>query len=125
MASHVLLYVGSVIITVWGIAHIVPTQSIVRGFGVISDDNRRIITLEWVGEGLTLCFIGVLVFLVTLIGGGCDPVSFLVYRASAIMLAALALLSAFTGARTSVVPMKVCPFVKTVTAVLFVLGSAV
>jgi hypothetical protein len=65
-----MLYVGAGIITVWGIAHIIPVKSVVKGFGQISQDNRRIITMEWIAEGLTLCFIGVLVLLVTIMGGG-------------------------------------------------------
>ena len=43
--SDVMLYVGSVAITVWGIAHIVPTKPVVRDFGPISQDNKRIITI--------------------------------------------------------------------------------
>jgi len=58
MVNVVLLYVGSVIITLWGIAHIIPTKSIVRGFDEISTDNKLIITMDWIAEGLTLCFSG-------------------------------------------------------------------
>jgi len=67
---YVLLVLGSLVITVWGIAHLFPTKSIVKGVGSISLDNRRIITMEWIVEGLTLCFIGVLVLLVTSFAGG-------------------------------------------------------
>ncbi len=49
--NDILLYIGSGVITVWGIAHIIPTKNVVNGFGTISDDNRRIITMEWVAEG--------------------------------------------------------------------------
>jgi hypothetical protein len=65
MVNVVLLYLGSVIIIIWGIAHLVPTGSIVKGFGEISRDNRLIITMDWIAEGLTLCFIGLLVLFVT------------------------------------------------------------
>jgi len=119
----ILLYVGSAIIFVWGIAHIVPTRSVVKGFGEISEDNTKIITMEWAAEGITLCFIGVLVLLVTAIGGSQGAVSALVYRISAGMLVVMAVWTALTGARTSVIPIKICPFVKTAVAILFVLGS--
>ena len=119
----ILLYVGSAIIIVWGIAHIIPTRSVVKGFGEISEDNTKIITMEWVAEGITLCFIGVLVLLVTVIGGSQGAVSALVYRISAGMLVVMAVWTALTGARTSVIPIKICPFVKTAVAILFVLGS--
>lgn len=119
----ILLYVGSAIIFVWGIAHIIPTRSVVKGFGEISEDNTKIITMEWAAEGITLCFIGVLVLLVTAIGGSQSAVSALVYRISAGMLVVMAVWTALTGARTSVIPIKICPFVKTAVAILFVLGS--
>ena len=119
----ILLYIGSAIIFVWGIAHIIPTRSVVKGFGEISEDNTKIITMEWAAEGITLCFIGVLVLLVTVIGGSQGAVSALVYRISAGMLVVMAVWTALTGARTSVIPIKICPFVKTAVAILFVLGS--
>lgn len=121
--NNVLLYIGSAIIVIWGIAHIVPTKSVVKGFGSISQDNRRIITMEWIAEGLTLCFIGLLVLFVTLTTGSQNPVSLNVYRACAVMLVIMAVLTGVTGARTSIVPIKICPFVKLMVAVLFVLGS--
>lgn len=123
MINHVLLYAGSIIITIWGIAHLAPTRSIVRGFGELSRDNKLTITMEWIAEGITMCFIGCLVFFVTLFGGISNYVTVLVIRISAAMLIIMAILSLFTGARTSVVPMKICPVVKTVTAILFLLGS--
>ena len=38
----------------WGVAHLFPTRSIVRGFGDIGTENRRVITMEWIFEGVTL-----------------------------------------------------------------------
>lgn len=123
MLGDIMLYVGSAIITLWGIAHIVPTKSVVKGFEPISQDNKRIITMEWVAEGLTLCFIGLLVLFVTIWGGVQSQASIVVYRASAVMLVIMAALTSFTGARTSILPIKICPFVKTVAALLFFLGT--
>jgi hypothetical protein len=121
--NEILLYIGSVAILIWGIGHIAPTKSVVAGFGTITTDNRRIITMEWIAEGLVLCFVGILVLVVTLAGDPQDPVSKIVYGLSATMLIVLAIVSSFTGARTSVLPMKLCPFIKTAVAVLFILGS--
>ena len=123
MISNILLYVGSIVITLWGIAHIIPTRSVVDGFGSISADNKRIITMEWVAEGLALCFIGLLVLAVTLWGGTPNAASLVVYRASALMLLVKAIWTAVTGAQTAIVPIKICPWVKTAVAVLFVLGT--
>jgi len=123
MTNDILLYVGAAVITLWGIAHIVPTKSIVSGFGAISRDNKLIIMMESIAEGLTLCFIGVLVLLVTSLGGSRNHVSGIVYLACAVMLLAMAILTALTGARTSILPYKICPAVKIAVAVLFLLGT--
>lgn len=121
--NEILLYVGSAIIIIWGAAHIFPTKNIVAGFGELSTDNRRILIMEWIAEGLTMVFIGLLVLLVTLIFDGQNEVAAFVYRASAVMLLVMAGLSAMTGARTSILPMKMCPYIKTVVAILLLVGS--
>ena len=124
---NALLYIGSVIIILWGIAHLAPTRGVVKGFGAISEDNRRIIMMEWIAEGLTLIFIGVLVLLVVLLDGTGSSVGRWVIMASAAMLLVMAVLTQMTGARTSIVAIKICPWVKTLVAVLFfvfILGSS-
>lgn len=123
--SAVLLYGGATIIFLWGVGHLVPTRNIVSGFGAIDADNSRIITMEWLAEGLTLCFLGVVVSMFALVSGPQSPATHLLARASAGMLIALAILSLFTGARTSILPMKLCPLIKTVVATLFVLATLV
>jgi hypothetical protein len=123
MASDVLLYLGATVITLWGIAHIAPTRGVVAGFGTISQDNRRIILMEWAAEGLTLAFIGLLVLLITALHGAEDSVSLSVYRISGAMLLVMAGWTLLTGARTSIVPIKICPVVKTAVAMLFLVAS--
>jgi len=124
ITRYVLVSIGSMVITLWGIAHLLPTKSVVSGFGTISGDNRKIITMEWIAEGLTLCFIGLLVILVTLYAGPQNLVSVLVYRVTAWMLVAMAGLTFVTGAKTSITVIKVCPLVKSIVAILFFLGRA-
>ena len=58
--NEMLIYIGSAIIILWGIAHLIPTRDIVKGFGDISADNKKILTMEIIAEGLTLIFLGVL-----------------------------------------------------------------
>ncbi|MFC2047390.1 hypothetical protein ACFLTK_03860 [Chloroflexota bacterium] len=123
MISNILLYIGSIIIIVWGVGHIIPAKSIINDFGPISKNNRRIITMEWAAEGLTLCFIGLLVLFITILGGQQNPVSIIVHRISAVMLLVMAGWTLFTGARTSIIWIKICPAVKTAVAILFILGS--
>ena len=123
MLNDILLYIGSGIILLWGLSHVIVTRSVVAGFAETSVDNRRIITMEWLDEGLALIFLGVLPLLYTLIEGTSAPGPPLVYLACAGMLLVLAVVSLFTGARTAIVPIKICPLVKTSVAVLFILGS--
>lgn len=122
MLNEILLFVGSGLIIIWGVAHLIPTKAIVNGFGPISVDNKRIIAMESIAEGLTLIFLGVVVLLVTLIGGYQNTVSAVVYWSCSSMLVVLALLTMLTGARTSVLPYKICPVVKTAAATLIILG---
>ncbi|HEX9901344.1 MAG TPA: hypothetical protein VGB72_00630 [Acidobacteriota bacterium] len=122
MTNSVLLYISTGLTALWGIAHLFPTRSVVKGFGNISADNKRIITMEWIVEGVALIFIGVLVFVVTLI----DPssaVSKAVYLTSSAGLIVLAVVSLFTGFKVKFIPFKLCPLVFTVSAVLIVLGG--
>jgi hypothetical protein len=120
--NFIFLSVGSIALIVWGVGHLMPTKPIVLGFGPLNDDSRRIITMEWIMEGLALMFIGVLVFLVVLIGGYADPVAVAVIRACSVMLIVMSAVSFATGGKTSIIPMKICPYVKAVVAILFILG---
>lgn len=123
MIGEMMLYAGAVIIILWGVAHLIPTKLVVAGFGDISADNKQIITMEWVAEGLTLCFIGGLVLLLAVWVGTGNSVAVIVDRDSAVMLLVMAGWTLVTGARTAIVPIKICPIVKTVVALLFFFGS--
>ena len=120
--NEILIYIGSGVIIIWGIAHLVPTKVIVNGFGAISEDNKKIIAMESIAEGFTLIFLGVLALLVTLVGGYDDTVSQAVLWAITAMLLVMALLTQLTGARTSQIPYRICPVVKTIVAVLLILA---
>ena len=125
MLNEILLYTGAGIITAWGIAHLIPTRAIVNGFGNISEDNKKIITMESISEGITLCFIGILIILVTTLADWQSQAAIVTYRVAAIMLFITAILTLMTGARTSILPYKICPVVKTVVAVLIILGTTI
>ncbi len=122
MANQAFLYIGAALTIIWGIAHLFPTKSVVRDFGDISLDNKRIITMEWITEGVALMFIGTLVGAVTLV----DPdskVSMVVYAVSICGLLALALVSLFTGFRVNFLPYRLCPFIFTASALLIFIGG--
>ncbi len=122
---NALLYIGSVIIIVWGIAHLISIRSIVRGFGEISADNKKILAMELIAEGAVLIFTGLfpLLFGMILRASPSERLINILYFYSAILLLVLAILTALTGSRTSVIWYKLCPIVKTVAAILFLFGS--
>ena len=122
MIDLVMLYLGAALTALWGIAHLFPTGSVVKGFGAISVDNQRIITMEWIVEGVSLIFIGTLIASVTFI----DPmgtVSKAVFLLSAIGFFVLASVSLFTGFKVNFLPFKLCPFIFTTSALLVLVGG--
>jgi len=60
MTNQILLYIGSALTIIWGVAHLFPTKNVVKDFGDISTDNKHIITMEWIVEGMPLIFVGLL-----------------------------------------------------------------
>jgi hypothetical protein len=121
--SLIMLITGSLLAIGWGVAHLWATRPVIEGFGEITPDNRLIIRMEWITSGMTLVFLGFLVLIMSLLGGNTNPFSVLVCRMSALMLLALAGLALMTGGRTALIPLKMCPVVKTVAALLILLGT--
>lgn len=121
MHGKVLLYSGAALPFLWGIAHLVPTRSVVRGFGDISRDNRIIIAMEWIVEGVALIFIGLLVAIITYVEPS-SAASRAAYVLSSIALIVLAAVSLFTGFRVNFLPFRLCPVIFTSSAVLITLG---
>jgi hypothetical protein len=122
MDNQILLYLGSAFVLIWGAAHLFPARSVVKGFGDISLDNRRIITMEWVVEGVSLVFIGVLVATVTYIDYT-SMISRTVSWVSFVMLNALSVISLFTGFKVRFLPFKLCPVIFTTSSILILLGT--
>ena len=124
MASHAALgYLASAILIGWGTAHLAPTRAVTTSFGDITRDNRRILTMEWIAEGITHISLGTLIVLTTAIDGVGDPATHLAYRFVAAVLLLLAALTALTGSRTPVAWFRVCPFVLSAAAALLVVAS--
>jgi len=124
MINLIAVYAGSIIIILWGIAHLFPTAVIVRGFGEISADNKKILVMEWVAAGLWMCFAGALCLLVTVLGFGKDNAARVVYAASSAMLMISAVLGFATGFQTSNLPIKLCPFVQMLCSTLVLSGAS-
>lgn len=121
MINQILAYIGAAFVTLWGIAHLFPTRGVVAGFGDISEDNRRIITMEWIVEGVAMIFIGALVAVVTFVDPA-SPVTRAVYGLAVIGLNVLSAVSLFTGFKVDFLPFKLCPFIFTGASILILLG---
>lgn len=78
--------------------------------------------MEWINEGLTLIFIGLLVSLVTILETSIIKIKKIVYIISAIMLFSMAILSLFTGFKIDLIPFKLCPIIFSVSGVLILQG---
>ena len=122
MVNKIFLYLGAVLPLFWGVAHLFPTNSVVKGFGDISLDNRRIIIMEWIIEGGALIFVGVIIAAVTYV----DPtnaVSKVIYVVAFIFLNILSVISLMTGFKINFIPFKLCPVIFTSSSILILLGN--
>ena len=125
MLGLVLRVVGSVVLIVWGIAHIVPVCSILRGFGEISKENRRVVSSTWIAEGITVIFVGAIMGLTSYYGNIFADFENLLTQACAGFLLGIALLDVFTKSRNPVLPMKLCPIIVGGAGVLYLVATMV
>lgn len=118
----ILIFTGGGMLMMWGIAHMFPTAGVVAGFGAISADNARVITMEWVNEGLTLIFLGALAIVTAIIEKKGPAAAKAVYVMVFFMLAAMSVLSVFTGFKIDFLPYKLCPYIFTGSGLLVLQG---
>jgi hypothetical protein len=122
--ADVLVYLAAGVLALWGVSHLVPTRTVVASFGDIGVDNRRILTMEWVAEGVVYVFLAALVSVaISVDGAGSRAVDGALYVCAG-LLVAIAGLTLATGARTPVVWFKVCPAVLTTAAALLAAAAA-
>jgi hypothetical protein len=107
---------------IWGVAHLFPTKSVVRDFGEITADNKHIITMEWIIEGVTLIFIGLLCAGLTVIDHQ-HFISDYVFICASGFLFVLAIISFLTGFNVNFLPYKLCPFILSISAALILVGT--
>ena len=112
---------GAFLTFVWGVAHLFPTRSVVEGFGEISQDNRRIIAMEWIVEGVSLIFIGLIVAALTWVESS-SLVSRVIYWICIVQLNVLSIVSLFTGFKVNFLPFKLCPIIFTGSSALIIIG---
>ncbi len=116
------IYTASALTAFWGVAHLCATGGVVAGFGTLSEDNRRIITMEWIVEGVALIATGAFVSVVTLVEPASAAAS-AVYAVAIATLIVLALVSLFTGFRIAFLPFRLCPTIFGLSAVLIAWGA--
>lgn len=116
------LYLASGISAAWGLAHLFATRGVVKGFGALSDENRNILTMEWIVEGVALIALAAFVAAATAIAPGTDA-AIAVYAVAIVTYVALAIVSFFTGFRVDFLPFRMCPFVLCASAALIAVGA--
>ena len=120
--TDVLLYVASSLTGLWGVAHLFATRGVVAGFGDLTADNRRIITMEWIVVGVALVSLAAFVAVVTAVDAAAT-VSSAVYAVAIATLIAMALVSLFTGFRVAFLPFRLCPVIFGLSAALIAWGA--
>jgi len=120
--NQVVLYIASALTGLWGVAHLFATKGVVAGFGDISTDNRRVITMEWIVEGVALLSVAAFVVAATTVQADA-AVSSAVYAVAVGTLIVLAVVSLFTGFKVAFLPYRLCPFIFGASAVLIAWGG--
>jgi hypothetical protein len=123
MFRKILTIIGGCLNIFWGVAHLFPTNSVVNDFGNISIDNKRIILMEWINEGFTLIFIGLLILIITIVNKENNKTLKIVYIISSIMLFSMAILSLFTGFKINFIAFQLCPVIFSISGILILQGA--
>ncbi len=124
MYRKIFVMIGGLSAFLWGASHLIPASAVANGvYGTLSANNKNIILMEWINEGFTLIFIGLLVFITAVINKENNKTSKLIYISSSIMLFSMAILSLFTGYNIDFLPFKLCPYIFSVSGVLIIQGA--
>ena len=120
-----LLYLAAALTGLWGAAHLFATKGVVKGFGELKPDNKRIITMEWIVEGVALISIAAFVIAAAAATptGPASSVSSAIYAVAIGALLILAIVSLFTGFRVAFLPFRLCPIIFAVSALLIAWGA--
>ena len=121
MSVEILIYAASILIIIWGLVQLYPAKARSKVIGELSGDNNKIVSMEWIAEGVTFILIGILVVTVTYIAGTEKVGSKILYLSSSVMLFILTLWSLSKISSKWTKTMKACLVIKsTVAAIYFV-----
>lgn len=93
-----------------------------NSFRPYKKENKHIITMEWIVEGVALIAVAAFVAVVTAIQSDALAAQ-AVYIVAMVTLIALAVVSIFTGFKVPFLPFKLCPFIFCTSALLIYLGG--
>jgi len=116
------VYIASAMTGLRGVAHLFAAKGVIPGFGDLTADNRRIVTMEWIVEGVALISTAAFVVAVTAIQAE-GVVASAVYAVAIGTLLVLAAVTLFTGYRVVFLPFRLCPVVFGVSAALIACGA--
>jgi hypothetical protein len=116
-----LAYLAAGILAAWGVIHVAPTRQVVTSMEPSTNDSRLVIIQEWIVEALAMWGLAALVIAAATTTP--PATENWIYRVTAAIVAAIAVLTAFTGARTPVVWFKIC-LVVLATVVALLLGAS-
>jgi hypothetical protein len=119
--NRAIIMASSLLLMFWGIAHLIPVKSVIKNFGNITKDNIRILTMEWISEGILIIFIATIVATLTALDFH-SMISITIYIQCIIALNILSIVSFFTAYKVSGMPYKLCPFILTGSSLMIWLG---
>jgi len=125
VSAEFLLYAGSFLIIFWGIAHLAPSKATLKVIGELSGDNNKIVSMEWVVEGISFILIGLLVITVTYVAGAEKVGSRIVFISSGVMLLILTLWSLSKISMKSTKTMKACLVIKSTVALIYLFSLTI
>jgi hypothetical protein len=117
-----LAYVAPAVLAAWGVIHVAPTRQVVSSMEPSTHDTRLVIAQEWIVEALAVWGLATLVIAAAATGTPAATENW-IYRITAAIVAAIAILTAFTGARTAVVWFKICLVVLATVVALLLAAS--
>jgi hypothetical protein len=102
-----LAYLAAAILAIWGVIHVAPTRQVVSSMEPSTNDNRLVITQEWAVETVAMWGLATLVIVAAATATPAATQNW-IFRITAAIVGAMAVLTALTGARTPVVWFKIC-----------------
>lgn len=119
----VLALIAAALTAGWGVAHLFPTRSVVSGFGDIGTENRRVITMEWIFEGVTLIFAGTLTAAVSLVGDDSSVTATVTFIVIAALLIVMAVISLLTAGRNRFIAYRLCAPIFSASAIMLLAAA--